>query len=142
MALGKFHVILVHFPIALALAAVLGDVLWIIWRKDFFRSAAFYCLLLAAVAAIPTVITGDMHLDDKQYAPDSEYYPIAEKHEDFAIASMCVLIAAAGLRAVRRNRPTGWWLAAYVVLVAAVAALISITGYYGGDLSHGVGFLF
>ena len=142
MALGKFHVMLVHFPIALALAAVLGDVLWVIWRKDFFRSAALYCLLLAAVAAIPTVITGDMHLDEKQYSRDSDYYPIAEKHQDFGIASMCVLIAAGLVRAVRRNRPTGWWLGAYVVLVAAVAALISITGYYGGDLSHGVGFLF
>jgi uncharacterized membrane protein len=142
MALGKFHVILVHFPIALAMAAVLGDVLWIIWRKDFFRGAAFYCLLLAALAAIPTVVTGDMHLDEKQYAPDSEYSPIAEKHEDFGIASMCVLIAAALVRAVRRNQPKGWWLGAYVVLIAAIAALISITGYYGGDLSHGPRYLF
>ena len=140
MALGKFHVILVHFPIALALAAVLGDVLWIIWRKDFFRGAAFYCLLLAAVAAIPTVITGDMHLDDKGYT--GEYLSLAEKHQDFGIASMCVLLAAGLVRAVRRNRPTGWWLGAYVVLIVAIAALISITGYYGGDLSHGEHYLF
>lgn len=140
MGLGKFHVILVHFPIALALAAVLGDVLWIIWRKDFFRGAALYCLLLAALAAIPTVVTGDIHLDDKEYT--GEYQSLAEKHEEFGIASMCVLIAAALVRSLRRNRPTGWWLGAYVLLVAAIAALISITGYYGGDLSHRPGYLF
>jgi uncharacterized membrane protein len=131
MALGKFHVVLVHFPIALAVAAVLGDVLWIIWRKDFFRSAAFYCLLLAALTAIPTVITGDQHLDEQHYSGSLQ--SIAQKHESFGIASMCVLIAAAGVRAIRRNRPKAWWLGVYVLLIAAIAALISITGYYGGD---------
>jgi uncharacterized membrane protein len=140
MALGKFHVVLVHFPIALALAAVLGDVLWIIWRKDFFRSAAFYCLLLAALAAIPTVITGDIHLDAQQYT--GEFQSIAQKHQAFGIASMCVLLAASLVRAIRRNRPKGWWLGVYVVLIAAIAVLISITGYYGGDLSHGAHYLF
>jgi uncharacterized membrane protein len=134
MALGKFHVVLVHFPIALALAAVLGDVLWIIWRKDFFRSAALYCLLLAALAAIPTVITGDMHLDEQSYIGHMQ--SIAEKHQDFGIASMCVLIAAGLVRTLRRNNPRGWWLGAYVLLIVAVAVLISLTGYYGGHLSH------
>ena len=140
MALHKFHVLLVHFPIALAMAAVLGDILWAGIRKDFFRGAGFYCLLLAAVAAIPTVVTGDMHLDAKGYTGD--FATLAETHGNFGIASMCVLIAAAGLRAIRKNQPKGWWLGAYVVLIAAVAVLIALTGYYGGDLSHGVGYLF
>lgn len=140
MALHKFHVLLVHFPIALAMAAVLGDILWATLRKDFFRGAAFYCLLLAALAAIPTVITGDMHLDAKGYTGD--FAAIAETHEDFGIASMCVLIGAALVRAIRKNHPKGWWLGAYVVLIAAVAVLIALTGYYGGELSHGVGYLF
>jgi uncharacterized membrane protein len=140
MDLGRFHVILVHFPVALALAAVLGDVLWIIWRKDFYRSAAFYCLILAAVGSIPTVVTGDLHLDTKQYGPDYQF--VAERHEALGIASMCVLLAAGLVRAIRKNRPKGWWLGAYVALIAAVAVLVSLTGHYGGQLSHGLRFLF
>ena len=140
MDLGRFHVVLVHFPIALALAAVLGDVLWIIWRKDFFRSAALYCLILAALAAIPTVVTGDLHLDAQQYSAD--FQSVAVKHKDLGIASMCVLLAAALVRTLRKNRPKGWWLGVYVVLIAAAGALVCLTGHFGGQLSHGLGFLF
>jgi uncharacterized membrane protein len=35
MEIGKLHVILVHFPIALALSAVLADILLAVTRKDY-----------------------------------------------------------------------------------------------------------
>jgi len=97
MAFGKLHVLLLHFPIALALAAALGDVLGAVWRKDFFRQAGFYCLLLAALAAIPTVIAGDMHMEAQHYL--GSMHDLAETHEALGIATLCVLLAAAALRA-------------------------------------------
>ena len=139
MAFGKLHVLLVHFPIALGLAAVLGDLLWAVWRKDFFRQAAFYCLLLAALAAIPTVIAGEMHLDAQQYAASVQ--DLAETHEGLGIATLCVLAAAAVLRCLRRNRLAGWWLAGYAVLAAAIVVLVSLTGHWGGMVSFGPHYL-
>ena len=139
MVLGKLHVLLVHFPIALALSAALADILWAIWRRDFFRHAGFYCLILAALAVIPTVITGDLHLDAQHFKPATQ--AIAETHEGLGIATLCVLVPTAVLRAVRRNRPRRWWLACYVVMMVAVVVLVSLTGHWGGMVTFGPDYL-
>jgi uncharacterized membrane protein len=141
MEIGRLHVVIVHFPVALAVAAVVADVLWLIFRKDFFRMAGFYCLIFASASAIPAVITGDAHLDEENYASAPTQAAIAETHEDLGIAAMCVALAAAAVRVVRRNRPRKWWLAGYGVLAAALLVLITLTGHYGGMLSHGEDFL-
>ncbi len=52
------HVVLIHFPIALFIAGVAFDFLGH-WTKRRTLAAAAYCnFLLAAVASVPTVITG------------------------------------------------------------------------------------
>ena len=58
MHLGKLHVLVLHFPIAMAIAAVAADILWLITRRLIFRSAGAYCLVLTLIAAIPTIVTG------------------------------------------------------------------------------------
>jgi len=139
MDFGKLHVMLVHFPIALGLAAVLADAIWLISKKDFFRQAGLWCLLLAALSAIPTVIAGDSHLDAQIYI--GEVKRIAGIHETLGYLTMGVLLAAALLRCIRKNRPAGAWLGIYAVLMAGAAGLISLTGYYGGELTHGINYL-
>ncbi len=139
MDFGKLHVMLVHCPIALGLAAVLADAIWLISKKDFFRQAGLWCLLLAALAAIPTVIAGDSHLDTKIYLGEAK--KVANLHETLGYITMGVLLAAALLRCIRKNRPAGAWLGVYAVFMAAATGLISLTGYYGGELTHGIRFL-
>jgi uncharacterized membrane protein len=52
------HVVLIHFPIALFLAAVLFDYL-AQWRKSqSLASAAYFNLLLAAISTVPVVASG------------------------------------------------------------------------------------
>jgi mono/diheme cytochrome c family protein/uncharacterized membrane protein len=56
--LGKFHLLLLHFPIALVLAAGVGEV-WSIWRRNPIPSESVrFCLWLGALAALPTVALG------------------------------------------------------------------------------------
>ncbi len=139
MELGKLHVLLVHFPIALALAAALADVILIFRRKDFFRHAGFYCLILAAVAAIPTVVTGELRFGAIHLDPNM--HDIAETHEGLAIAALCVLISAGAFRSVFRNRLRGRFLAAYAVMMVAVVVLVTLTGHWGGMLAFGPDYL-
>lgn len=63
MAIGKLHLLVLHFPLALIIVAALADALWLRWRKSLFREAGYYCILLGAMAAIPTMITGSMLID-------------------------------------------------------------------------------
>jgi mono/diheme cytochrome c family protein len=59
--LGKFHLLLLHFPIALVLAAGVGEVV-AAWRGSRGPAPAVrFCLSLAAVAAVPTVALGWLH---------------------------------------------------------------------------------
>ena len=52
------HVVLIHFPIALFIIGVLFDFL-AQWKKQpLLCAAAYYNLLVAAIATIPVVITG------------------------------------------------------------------------------------
>lgn len=141
MEIGKLHVILVHFPIALALSAVLADILWAATKKDFFRSAGMYCLILAAIAIIPTAYTGGALLDMEQSTLKPPYVEIAHIHRALAITSLCLVIAAAVVRSLQKNRPKGWWLAVYIVLIVLMAGFISATGHFGGMLTHGEDYL-
>jgi uncharacterized membrane protein len=52
------HVVLIHFPIALFIIGILFDFL-AQWKKQLLLvAAAYYNLLVAAIATIPVVITG------------------------------------------------------------------------------------
>jgi len=52
------HVVLIHFPIALFLVAVAFDILAVWANKDAWRQFAYLNLTLAALAVIPTLLTG------------------------------------------------------------------------------------
>lgn len=52
------HVVLIHFPIALFIIAVLFDFLAQWKRQRLLAAAAYYNLLVAAIATIPVVVTG------------------------------------------------------------------------------------
>lgn len=52
------HVVLIHFPIALFIAAVLFDLIAFWTKRRAFADAAYYNLLVAALATIPTLVTG------------------------------------------------------------------------------------
>ena len=51
------HVVLIHFPIALFIAAVAFDYL-AVWTKNRTLAAAFFNLLLAAISTVPVVGSG------------------------------------------------------------------------------------
>src|SRR5207248_2922272 len=56
--LGKFHLSLLHFPIALVLAAGIGEVRSVWQRNPLPSESVRFCLWLGALAAIPTAGLG------------------------------------------------------------------------------------
>lgn len=56
--LGKFHLLLIHFPIALVFAAAAAEG-WSIWQRQRVPSQSVrFCLWLGALAAIPAAVLG------------------------------------------------------------------------------------
>jgi len=59
--LGKLHLLLIHFPIALLVAAGIGELVSL-WRRSRVPSPTVrFCLTIAAVAIVPTVVFGWFH---------------------------------------------------------------------------------
>ncbi len=139
MSIGKLHVVIVHFPIALAFCAVLADLLWIVTRKDRFRDAGIYCLVLAAISALPVVVTGLAVARGREFAGD--YVSIVTTHKYLGIASFIIAGIAAGIRFGCRQQLKRWWLIGYCILMLALVISIALTGHYGGMLVHGKNFL-
>ncbi len=139
MNIGKFHVIVVHFPIALVFSAVLADLLWLATRKETFARAGRYCLVLAAISALPVVITGLAAAHTQQFVGD--YLYIVAAHRYLGIASFVIAALAACMRFSCRQPMKKWWLVGYCILMLALMVSIALTGHYGGMLVHGKNFL-
>lgn len=131
--LGRFHVLMLHIPIGIIVAIL---VLEIMARRERFRyleAASPFLWVAGAVSAILTVILGYMH-----FAEGGFVGPSAAQHRTFGTALAVIITVVAVLRAGRfaaNYRPV--FLPAAVLMVL----LASITGHYGGNLTHGSTYL-
>jgi len=133
---GKVHLLALHFPIALLLAAAVGEG-WAAWRRrpPASADAVRFGLGLAAVGAVPTAAFGWLHAAAGNGAGSPELLT-AHRWLGTAAAAWLVLTALVAWRAAPVSRPRAhvrWMLAVAVVLTA-------LTAHLGGLLSHGPDF--
>lgn len=130
---GRFHVLALHLPIGIVIAAVVLD--WLARRPRYaaLAQASAFFWGAAAISAIVTAALGYMHFAEGAFTG-----PSATAHRLWG-----TITAVAALDA--------WWLAAHARGTIArwpqltsglvMLALVSITGHYGGNLTHGTTFL-
>ena len=136
--LGEQHVAIIHFPIALAVAAALAEVLALITRRPAFAHAARFCIVIAALGAIAAVITGWFQF--AEISGESGEGPIARElliHRALGISAALVIVATAVLSELGRIRRNTWVLLAYRLALLAAVVLVVFTGYYGGKYVFG-----
>jgi uncharacterized membrane protein len=129
--LGRFHVLALHLPIGIVIAAVALD--WLA-RKPRYAAlghAAPLLWALAAISAVLTAVLGYLHFGEGGFTG-----PSAEAHRLWGTVTAVAAVA-------------GWWLArtpgqagvARLTAGIAMLVLVSITGHYGGNLTHGTTYL-
>jgi uncharacterized membrane protein len=127
------HVVLIHFPIALFIAAVAFDYLaW--WTKNrTLAAAAYFNLLLAAVSTVPVVATG---LAAWQWALEGQKLEGALlMHLVLGCLSSVLIWLVFWIHLRVRRRPEKF-LPKYRMPIEAVAVfLVGLTGHVGGFLS-------
>ena len=130
--LGRFHVLALHLPIGIILAAV--AVQWLA-RSARYRHLAVALPFLwgaAAVTSIVTVALGYMHFAEGEFSG-----PSASAHRLYgtstAIVATLVWLVSLQAAAVYRRVELGGGV---LLLV-----LVTLTGHYGGNLTHGATFL-
>ena len=127
------HVVLIHFPIALFIIAVLFDFLAQWKRQRLLAAAAYYNLLVAAIATIPVVVTGILAW---QWELEGQKLKgILLTHLVMGCASTVLIWVVLFIhRRSRRNQEE--ILPGYRLPIEAVAVVIvALTGHLGGFLS-------
>ena len=127
------HVVLIHFPIALFIIGVLFDFLAQWKKQSMLAAAAYYNLLVAAIATIPVVVTGILAW--RWELEGQKLKGILLTHLVMGCAST-VLIWVVWFIHRRSRRNQGEILPGYRLPIEAVAVVIvALTGHLGGFLS-------
>lgn len=127
--IGRFHPVLVHLPIGVLLIAVL-----FIWL-DHFRKMPIppgiinLTLAVGSIGAVLSIVTGLLLSNSGDYDPDA-----VSKHQWLGISTGIVSIV---LWLVRGAAGNTIMRSGSVVLVV----LVTLTGHYGGSLTHGSNYL-
>ncbi len=132
LGLGKLHLLLVHFPIALVLAAWAGEARSL-WRRDQIPSApVHFCLWLGTLAAVPAAALGWTYAAAGAGASSPQLLT-AHRWLGTAAAACLVLTAVVAERDARR----GTRGRVVPLLLTAGALLTALAAHLGGLLVRG-----
>lgn len=131
--LGKFHPPTVNFPIAMTLGAALAELLLIATGRSFFVAAARFCLWVGCVGAVAAAVLGwffgGLHLVDESWVLTTHRWL------GTTTAAWSVLLLILGERTFHRTNATR---RKYGVVLFIGAALVGVTGFFGGSLVYGL----
>lgn len=128
--IGTFHLIALHFPIALINTLVVSECLAAWLKKPLFEFASQFMLNAAATLAPITVLLGIIYSYSSTYEGVMEGY--LHWHMWLGIASALLTIA---LALFRERKGTG---AMYYSLLGILFLLINATSFYGSEVTFGV----
>lgn len=131
MPLFLIHPLVVNFPVALWLTSLLLDG-WYCWRRDLFAARAGRLLVgLGLAGALASVAAG--FADYWRLVALGVGETFVRAHQTHALLAYGTIGVYALYLASRwrRPEPARWWQA---LLGVAGAALIALTGWYGGEL--------
>src|SRR5579864_1306422 len=134
--LGALHLLIIHFPIALLVAAVVRE-LWGAWQGELRPSPTVrFCVILGAVSAVTAAVLGWLHAGNGFGAAMPQFL-LLHRWLGTAAALWAAGTAVYSECESRREVRTIWfrcWL-----LIGA--ALVGVTAHLGGILVHGEDFL-
>lgn len=139
MDIGKIHVLLVHFPIALVWSGLLAEILYLVLRKELFRHAGCYCVVLAGLSCICVTISGLASAGSQAFG--DEYAQILSVHKWLGISALAIglLTAAAAVVHVLKSKKVS--AVVYRALLVIFVVVTALAGHYGGMLVHGKEYL-
>jgi mono/diheme cytochrome c family protein len=133
--LGKLHLLLLHFPIALLLVAGASE-LWWAWKGCRCSIALVRsCVCLGAIAAVPTVALGWLYALGGHGATSPDLLGL---HRWVGTAGGLWLVATALF--VERDARRGTRSRHVRIMLFVAVLLVALTAHFGGILAHGKDF--
>jgi uncharacterized membrane protein len=134
--IGRLHLLLIHFPIALVIAAVAAEGAAAVTADDRWHTVAVRNVRAGAVFALLAAIAG-WRLSVEMGMGAS---PLLEWHRWLGtIGGVVTLVAAIGTAGAGNRSPLG--VRSYRIALFAAGTLVAVTAHLGGLLVWGANFL-
>lgn len=135
---GRFHPVIVHFPIALLLIAALLELTAMIRRNLPYGTAVRPILVLGTASAVVAVLLGFANAMDNPQV--GELILVFERHRLGGIVTACLAVVALGFGE--------WWRQADNIRLARIYRIalfmgalgVALTGHFGGVLIYGLNY--
>ena len=131
--IGHLHPLFVLLPIGIIMLAFILEVYGRIRAKKSFSEVVEFTLLVAGITALLSLGTGWLLGEESGYDEDSLFL-----HRWMAVAFTVTTVL---LYLVKRSK-IGWVSKTYIPMFLTVLGLISLTGHFGGNMTHGEDYLF
>ncbi len=132
--IGRFHPLIVHLPIGFIMLGFIFETLAFFWKslKGLQRTVP-YIYIAAFLVSLASVSSGWMLSENGAYAPGD-----LGIHKWMAISTMILSLVLAGLKwdPDRLKPKVSYGLSLLLII------FVSITGHYGGVLTHGDDYLY
>jgi len=133
--IGRFHPLLIHFPIALAIAAAAAEAAATVTKSARWRTVAVGNVRAAAVFAVAAAIAGWR----LSLSPIVEPSSILEWHRWLGtMAAAAIVVAACATPVIARGTRATW---VYRAALFGAGALVAVAGHLGAALVWGADFL-
>ena len=135
----NIHPILVHFTIALFTTSVVFDIIGYLTKRESLKSAGWWNLLFATIAAVPTIITG--LLAESSLPHTDEAHRLMEIHETLGFIVLGTMVILLVWRSLNRGSLPARLTGIFLLLGVIGVGVITTGGYYGGEMvyTHGMG---
>ncbi len=135
--LGKFHPVLVHFPIALLLTAAMAELLVLMKGLSSLAIVARFCIYLGASFAVLASLLGWAAAEFARFGEEVSWVLLTHRWVGTGTAALaCVTVLFAEL--ARRKEGTRWLLW-YRRALFLTAILVGVAGHFGASLIFGLG---
>lgn len=139
--LGRLHPVVLHLPIGALFTIVVAE-LWLLRASQHREQRLLLIFYLFAFAtALLSITTGLILREEDAYGGS-----ILDLHQKLGIATGIATLLICGLaymasQCAAQGASANQWLTARRSGLVLTLGLISVTGHYGGELTHGRGFL-
>lgn len=129
------HPMVVHFPIALFVCALVFDICSLVLKNEKFHRTAVNLYVLAALVAPFVVWTGLREAERVHLVS----HPIFNLHKTFALATMGFSLMSLPVLWIFNQKITHFFRSVFFICLLFAVSLVSIAAYNGGRLVYDYG---
>ncbi len=129
-----FHPLTIHFPIVLFLLATLSVIVSLFRERKFFMDATYYLLGLAVLAGALAILTG--RAQESVIAHNETIHELMELHQTLAYILIGLMSALFIWLYIRRNNFQKAEHISFVIIILAIAGLMSYQAHLGGQMVY------